>query len=51
MLPGVFVAVCALIVANALWTDLVAPLTSGQAMGPSAASQPAPAADGARDSP
>ena len=32
-----FVAVCAVIVANALWTDLVAPLTSGRPMGPSAA--------------
>ncbi|MCC7243929.1 MAG: hypothetical protein IT180_18550 [Acidobacteria bacterium] len=26
-----------LIVLNALWTDLVTPLTSGQALGPSAA--------------
>ena len=37
MVPGLFVAVSALIVANALWTDLVAPLTGGRAMGPSAA--------------
>jgi basic amino acid/polyamine antiporter, APA family len=37
VLPGLFVVVCAVIVANALWTDLVAPLTSGRPMGPSAA--------------
>ena len=37
VVPGIFVVVSALIVANALWTDLVAPLTSGRAMGPSAA--------------
>ena len=37
MVPGIFVVVSALIVANALWTDLVAPLTSGRPMGPSAA--------------
>ncbi len=36
-LPALFMLVCAIIVANALYTDLVAPLTSGQAMGPSAA--------------
>jgi APA family basic amino acid/polyamine antiporter len=36
-LPALFVAVCAIIVANALYTDLVAPLTSGRSMGPSAA--------------
>jgi APA family basic amino acid/polyamine antiporter len=36
-LPALFVAVCAIIVANALYTDLVAPLTTGQSLGPSAA--------------
>lgn len=35
--PGLFVLVCAVIVANALWTDLVTPLASGTALGPSAA--------------
>ncbi len=37
VVPALFVAVCAVIVANALWTDLVTPLTSGTPMGPSAA--------------
>ena len=37
VVPAIFVVVSALIVANALWTDLAAPLTSGRAMGPSAA--------------
>ncbi len=37
VLPALFVFVCAVIVANALWTDLVAPLASGTQMGPSAA--------------
>ncbi|MEZ5421423.1 MAG: amino acid permease, partial [Vicinamibacterales bacterium] len=37
VVPGVFVAVCALIVVNALWTDLGRPLLSGQSLGPSAA--------------
>jgi len=37
VVPGIFVAVSALIVANALYTDLVAPLANGQSMGPSAA--------------
>lgn len=37
VVPAVFVAVCALIVANALWTDLGRPLTEGTALGPSAA--------------
>ena len=37
VVPGLFVVVSAVIVANALWTDLVAPLTSGRPMGPSAA--------------
>lgn len=37
VVPGLFVIVCALIVANALWTDLGRPLTEGTALGPSAA--------------
>ncbi len=37
VVPGVFVAVSAVIVANALWTDLVQPVAAGRAMGPSAA--------------
>ncbi len=37
VVPGVFVAVSAVIVANALWTDLVQPLAAGRTMGPSAA--------------
>ena len=37
VLPAFFILVCALIVGNALWTDLVAPLTRGQPLGPSAA--------------
>jgi basic amino acid/polyamine antiporter, APA family len=37
VVPGVFVAVSAVIVANALWTDMVQPLSAGTAMGPSAA--------------
>jgi APA family basic amino acid/polyamine antiporter len=37
VVPGVFVAVCALIVVNALWTDLGRPVLSGQSLGPSAA--------------
>lgn len=37
VVPAVFVAVSAVIVANALWTDLVQPLTAGRSMGPSAA--------------
>jgi basic amino acid/polyamine antiporter, APA family len=35
--PGLFVVACALIVLNALWTDLALPLATGSAMGPSAA--------------
>lgn len=35
--PGIFAVASLLIVLNALWTDLVTPLTSGQALGPSAA--------------
>ena len=37
VVPGVFVAVSVVIVANALWTDLVQPVAAGRAMGPSAA--------------
>ena len=37
VLPGLFVAVCAVIVANALWTDLGAPFINGTPLGPSAA--------------
>ncbi len=37
VVPAIFVAVSALIVGNALYTDLIAPLASGQPMGPSAA--------------
>jgi basic amino acid/polyamine antiporter, APA family len=37
VIPGLFIAVCALIVANALWTDLGQPLLGGTALGPSAA--------------
>jgi APA family basic amino acid/polyamine antiporter len=37
VVPALFVIISALIVSNALYTDLVAPLTSGQPMGPSAA--------------
>lgn len=37
VVPGLFVAVCALIVGNALWTDLGRPLVEGTAVGPSAA--------------
>ncbi len=37
VVPAIFVAVCAVIVTNALWTDLGAPLLSGGSMGPSAA--------------
>jgi APA family basic amino acid/polyamine antiporter len=37
VLPALFIVVCAIIVANALYTDLVAPLASGRPMGPSAA--------------
>ena len=35
--PGLFVVVSLLIVANALWTDLVGPLLGGAPLGPSAA--------------
>lgn len=35
--PALFVAVCAVIVANALWTDLGRPLIAGTPVGPSAA--------------
>ena len=35
--PGVFAVASLLIVLNALWTDLVTPLTAGQTLGPSAA--------------
>jgi APA family basic amino acid/polyamine antiporter len=34
--PGIFAVASLLIVLNALWTDLVKPLSSGQPMGPSA---------------
>jgi len=37
VVPGLFVAVCAVIVANALWTDLGVPFMGGTSMGPSAA--------------
>ena len=37
VVPALFVGVCAVIVANALWTDLGAPLMRGTSMGPSAA--------------
>jgi APA family basic amino acid/polyamine antiporter len=35
--PGIFAVASLLIVLNALWTDLVTPLGSGQPLGPSAA--------------
>jgi len=37
VVPGLFVVVCAVIVGNALWTDLGRPLVAGAALGPSAA--------------
>lgn len=37
VVPGLFVAVCGVIVANALWTDLGRPLLAGASLGPSAA--------------
>jgi basic amino acid/polyamine antiporter, APA family len=37
VVPGIFVVVSAVIVANALWTDLGRPLASGAPLGPSAA--------------
>ncbi len=37
IVPALFVAVCAVIVANALWTDLGGPLLAGTSLGPSAA--------------
>jgi APA family basic amino acid/polyamine antiporter len=37
VVPGIFVIVSAVIVANALWTDLGRPLTAGTPVGPSAA--------------
>jgi len=37
LLPALFIAVCAVIVANALWTDLGRPLIDGTSLGPSAA--------------
>ena len=37
VVPAIFVGVSAVIVANALWTDLVQPLAAGRQVGPSAA--------------
>ena len=37
VVPAIFVGVSAVIVANALWTDLVQPLSAGTQVGPSAA--------------
>ena len=37
VVPAIFVAVSAVIVANALWTDLIQPLAAGTQVGPSAA--------------
>lgn len=37
VVPALFVGVCAVIVANALWTDLGRPLLAGASLGPSAA--------------
>jgi APA family basic amino acid/polyamine antiporter len=34
--PAIFAGTCLLIVLNALWTDLLSPLTSGTSLGPSA---------------
>jgi APA family basic amino acid/polyamine antiporter len=34
--PGLFAVAAAVIVLNALWTDLVSPFTANQPMGPSA---------------